>query len=318
MREASDLRRETVSLPFPPGEENQTGAACRVAEFMAGAVAELATRLDLPPREARLEAQVLAAHGLGVERTWLIAHDRDPLPAPQASAARRLLARRLAGEPVAYILGWREFYGRPFRVSPAVLIPRPETELLVEAALAGLPEDRPADVLDLGTGSGCVGITLALERPGCRVTAVDVSPAALAVAHDNVAALGARLELLDSDWFSALAGRPFDLIVGNPPYVADGDTHLGRGDTRFEPVSALAAGPDGLDDIRGIIAQGSTHLAPGGRLLLEHGWTQSEAVRALFTAAGYEAVQTLNDLAGLPRVTGGSLPKRPAARPPGG
>lgn len=279
-----------------------------LASLLARTAADLAAALGLPPREARLEAQVLAAHSLGVNRAWLIAHGDEPLPPAAAQALSARLARRLAGEPVAYILGRREFHGREFRVTPDVLIPRPETELLVEAALARLPEDRPACVLDLGTGSGCVAISLALERPGCAVTAVDLSPAALAVARDNAARLGARVEFAAGDLFLPLQGRRFDLIVGNPPYVAVHDPHLTRGDLRSEPRLALASGADGLDAIRAIAAAAPRHLRPGGHLLLEHGWDQPGAVRALLRAAGLAEVATLRDLAGLPRVSLGILP----------
>jgi release factor glutamine methyltransferase len=266
------------------------------------ATANLAARLGLSLSEARLEAQVLAAHALGVNRAWLIAHGDEP-PEPAAiDGLETVIRRRLAGEPTAYLLGRREFFGRDFRVTPDVLIPRPETELLVEAALARLPPDRPATVLDLGTGSGCIAISLALARPDCRVTAVDISPAALAVARDNAVRLGAEVEFLQSDWFAALEGRRFDLIVGNPPYVAEADPHMTQGDLPREPYRALTAGPDGLDALRVIAAGAPAHLAPGGWLLAEHGWDQGEVCRSLFAAAGLEQVQTLTDLAGRDRV----------------
>lgn len=278
-----------------------------VAGLLEQAAARLATDLGLAKREARLEARVLAAHAWAVTPAWLIAHDTDALPTEQAAAFDALLARRLAGEPVAYLTGAREFFGRDFRVTPDVLIPRPDTELLVERALAQIPPGRPTTVLDLGTGSGCVAITLALERPQARVTAVDRSSAALAVAQRNAALLGAPVEFLTSDWFAALAGRRFDCIVGNPPYVAAGDPHLARGDVRFEPAGALAAGPDGLDDLRHLIGAARDHLTPGGLLLLEHGYDQAPAARALLAAHGYAHPRSWTDLAGIERVSGGEL-----------
>lgn len=278
-----------------------------VAASVAVASRRIAAAIGLDGREARLEARVLASFAWGVTPAWLIAHDTDALTAEQASTFDALLARRLAGEPIAYVTGVREFFGRPFMVTPDVLIPRPDTELLVERALACLPPDRPADVLDLGTGSGCVAITLALQRPEASVVAVDRSPAALTIAARNAAALGARVEFLESDWLAALAGRRFDIIVSNPPYVAATDPHLARGDVRFEPVSALAAGSDGLADLRRLVAAAPDHLRPGGRLLLEHGCDQASAVRALLETRGFRQVAHWDDLAGFARVTGGML-----------
>ncbi|MFA5083344.1 MAG: peptide chain release factor N(5)-glutamine methyltransferase [Hydrogenophilaceae bacterium] len=274
---------------------------------LAGYLADLAGRLGvalcLTPREARLEARVLAATALAVEPVWLIAHDTDLLGPQQRAALDAVFERRLAGEPVAYVLGKREFYGRVFRVSPATLIPRPETEHLVEAALShGLDAAR---VLDIGTGSGCIAITLKLERPDWSVCAVDVSADALAVAQANGERLGAAVKWLESDLFAALAERKFDLIVSNPPYVPTGDRHLGQGDVRFEPKGALASGLDGLDAIRAIVRQAPAHLEPGGWLLLEHGYDQGEAVPALLAVTGYTEVFMACDLAGQPRVSGG-------------
>lgn len=274
-----------------------------LAGYLAGAATRLAEALALSPREARLEARTLAAAALGVEPVWLIAHDTD-IPDPgQLARLEALLGRRLAGEPVAYILGEREFYGRPFRVGPATLIPRPETEHLVEAALARGPAQ--ARALDIGTGSGCIAITLKLERPDWQVTAVDLSPEALAVARGNGERLGAPVEWLASDLFAALPGRRFDLIVSNPPYVPEADPHLAEGDVRFEPVGALASGPDGLDAIRAIVKRAPAHLADGGWLLLEHGYDQGEAVPGLLREAGYGEVFMARDLAGQARVSGG-------------
>lgn len=281
--------------------------AATVAGLLDDATARLAAALGLERRGARLDARVLAAFAWDVAPAWLVAHDTDaPTPA-QIAAFDALLTRRLAGEPVAYLTGAREFYGRRFEVSPDVLIPRPETELLVELALARMPGDQAVEVLDLGTGSGGIAITLALERPLARVTAVDRSSGALAVARRNAGRLDADVEFLASDWFAALAGRHFDLIVGNPPYVAAADPHLGRGDVRFEPLTALAAGRDGLDDLRRLTAAVCIHLKPGGTVLLEHGYDQAEAVRALLRNCGIAQPQSWNDLAGITRVSGGRL-----------
>ncbi|MHB1187098.1 peptide chain release factor N(5)-glutamine methyltransferase [Thiobacillus sp.] len=278
-----------------------------VAGLLNDATARIAAALGLGKREARLEARVLAVFAWSVSPAWLIAHDTDPLSDAQTAQFQALLSRRLAGEPVAYLTGTREFYGRPFCVSPDVLIPRPDTELLVERALACLPPDQAVDVLDLGTGSGCIAITLALERPLARVTAVDRSAAALAIAQRNADSLNARVEFLTSDWFDALAGRRFDLIVSNPPYIAAADPHLAHGDVRFEPLSALAAGDDGLDDLRRLAKAARAHLRPGGTLLLEHGYDQADAVQALLRSNGIRHPRSWADLAGIPRVSGGEL-----------
>jgi release factor glutamine methyltransferase len=283
--------------------------ASTVASLIDDATTRIAAALDLPRRDARLDARVLAAHVWGVDAAWLIAHDTDALPAQQIDAFHALLAQRLRGVPVAHLTGSREFYGRPFMVSAAVLIPRPDTELLIELALARIPPDQAVDILDLGTGSGCIALTLALERPLARVTAVDRSPAALAIAQRNAEALSARVEFLASNWFSALSGRRFDLIVSNPPYIAAADPHLTQGDVRFEPISALAAGTDGLDDLRHLITAACSHLQPGGTLLLEHGYDQADAIQALLRRNGIVSPRNWNDLAGIPRVSGGNVSK---------
>lgn len=278
-----------------------------VAQLLDDATVQLAAALGLEKREARLEARVLASHGWKVETAWLIAHDTDALSDSQIAAFQSLLSQRLQGRPIAHLVGMREFYGRPFHVTPDVLIPRPDTELLVELALARLPPDQPLDVLDLGTGSGCIAITLALERPLARVTAVDRSAAALAIARSNADILNAPVEFLTSDWFAVLAGRRFDLIVGNPPYIATADPHLTRGDVRFEPITALAAGHDGLDDLRHLVPAACTHLKPGGSILLEHGYDQAEAVHALLRMNKIQPAQSWADLSGILRVSGGKL-----------
>ncbi len=284
-----------------------TREAATVASRLDEATARIASALGLKKREARLEARVLAAFAWNVAPAWLIAHDTDLPSEAQTTQFETLLARRLAGEPVAHLTGTREFFGRTFQVSPDVLIPRPDTELLVERALARIPPDQTVDVLDLGTGSGCIALTLALERPLAHVTATDRSAAALAVAQRNASILDAHVEFLNSDWFDGLGGRRFDLIVSNPPYIPAADPHLSRGDVRFEPQTALVAGMDGLDDLRRLIAAAGAHLKPGGTLLLEHGYDQAGAVRDLLRRSGFFHPQSWRDLAGHERVSGGDL-----------
>ena len=270
------------------------------------AAALAAARAKVPASEARL----LLGHVMGRPAAWLIVHDNQVLDEDELLAFASLVARRAGGEPVAYLLGSREFFGRKFAVSPSVLIPRPETELLVEIVLAGVGADgTPTSlrILDLGTGSGCIAVTLALEIPQAEVTAVDASAAALSVARGNAERLGASLRLLQSDWFDQLAGERFDLIVANPPYIAAADPHLAAGDLRHEPAAALASGAAGLDAIRRIIAAAPAHLAPGGQLWLEHGYDQAEAVRKLLAAAGLSGIEQHRDLAGIVRVSGGRL-----------
>ena len=240
----------------------------------------------------------------GFRHAELVSFAPDELTLQQWQAFAALAQRRLAGEPVAYLLGEREFYGRAFRVSPAVLIPRPETEHLVEAALDKVGRNRRARVVDLGTGSGAIAVTLALEAPQWQVSAVDLSPAALAVAQHNAANLGASVSFHLGSWLAPLpADAMFDAIVSNPPYIDAQDHHLDEGDVRFEPRMALTDGNDGLDCLREIAAQAPARLAAGGWLLVEHGYDQGAACRALFTAAGLQQVATLPDLAGNDRVT---------------
>lgn len=257
-----------------------------------------------------LDARVLLQQVLGMSHAGLIAHSERRLADDERRRFAELIARRASGEPVAYLLGWREFYGRRFKVEPAVLVPRPETELLVDIALDRLAPSEVTSVLDLGTGSGIVAITLALERPPCHVTAVDVSPEALALARENAQALGAaRVEFRQGDWYEPVAGRRFQLIVSNPPYVADADPHLLQGDVRFEPMGALRAGRDGLDAIRRIVAGARAHLDPGGWLFFEHGFDQADECRRLLAEAAFVDVTTASDLAELPRVSGGRMPR---------
>jgi release factor glutamine methyltransferase len=304
----------------------------------------LQAALNLDFGSARIEVQSLLQAVLQVDRAFLLTHPEQAPSDEQLSRYTALFERRLNGEPIAYLLVSREFYGLNFKVSPATLIPRPETELLVELALQRIPASLspltldvttshstrlPKDgsqvagyageggrqagrgkkfrVLDLGTGSGAIALSIAHARPDVEVVAVDASEAALEVAHENALRLNiGNVRLLRSDWFSALHGEHFDLIVSNPPYVAANDAHLARGDLRFEPRAALASGADGLDDIRRICAQAKAHLIPDGWLLFEHGHDQAERVRALLQQAGFAGVFSARDLADIERVSGGS------------
>ena len=257
-----------------------------------------------------LDAQILLAHVVAKDRAWLVAHAGDVLARDEADLFFALAKRRRAGEPVAYLTGVREFWGLPLAVSPAVLIPRPETEALVELALSRLPADRDVRVLDLGSGSGAVALALAHERPRARVLATDVSAAALAIAGDNARRLKlGNVDFVQSDWYAGLPaaeyGRAFDLIASNPPYVAALDPHLADGDVRFEPQQALTPGRGGLEAIRAIVAGAPDRLVTGGTLAVEHGYDQADAVRALFDAAGFTAIVAARDLAGLARVVAG-------------
>ena len=287
------------SQPFAPSPSAPAGPS----------IDDLIRHSQLP----RAEARRLLASLTGQPLTWFMAHGDDPADPDTTTRFQALAERRRAGEPLAYLLGQQEFYGRPFAVSPAVLIPRADTETLVETALEQLLLQRqqrravPLSLLELGTGSGIIAITLALEAPDTEVHAVERSPDALAVAQQNAKALGAdRIHWHTGNWWQALAcPRRFDLIVSNPPYIAAGDHHLQQGDLRFEPPQALAAGPDGLDDLRIIIGGAPAHLSPGGWLLLEHGYDQETPVQALLRDAGFADVFTRRDLAGQPRVSGG-------------
>jgi len=253
------------------------------------------------------DAELLLAHVLGRPRGWLYAHAGDALPGQVLEAFQALVSRRAAGEPAAYLTGRRGFRDFDLAVDAATLVPRPETELLVEAALERLPVDAATDVLDLGTGSGAIALAIARERPRARVLATDASDAALDVARRNAATLGVcNVAFVQGDWWTPVAGRRFALVASNPPYIAEGDPHLA--DLRHEPRSALVSGRDGLDAIRTIADGAPGHLVPGGWLLLEHGWTQGPAVCARLEAAGLRAVETLADLEGRDRVTVGCLP----------
>ncbi|MEW6513945.1 MAG: peptide chain release factor N(5)-glutamine methyltransferase [Pseudomonadota bacterium] len=256
-------------------------------------------RQRIPASEARL----LLGHLLGRNAAWLEAHRDDEVVVAGGYSA--LVGRRAAGEPIAYLIGEREFYGRDFAVTPNVLIPRPETELLVDIAKAKVGAGRTASILDLGTGSGCLAVSLALELPQARLTAVDVSPAALEVARGNAQRLGANVDFVESDWFAAVPPQCFHLIVANPPYVAAGDPHLDEGDLRFEPVGALTDHADGLSAIRLIVADAPQWLAVNGWLFFEHGYDQAVAARQLLDAAGFSEIEQYCDLAGIVRASGG-------------
>lgn len=259
----------------------------------------------------RLDAQMLLLHALGRsphDRAWLIAHDSDPLPSEAATRWHTLQQRRQAGEPVAYLLGEKEFGGLTLQVDARVLVPRPDTEALVAWALDALPAagGETPRLLDLGTGSGAIALTVAARRPDVEVTATDASADALAVARANAQRLGLPVRFAHGAWLAAVPGESFHVIASNPPYIAEGDHHLAA--LTHEPISALTAGADGLDDIRQIVTQAPHALLPGGWLLLEHGHDQAEAVRALLLAQGFEIVSSRNDLAGIARCSGGRWP----------
>ena len=296
---------------------------------------QLEAALNLDSSSARIEVQCLLQAVLQVNRAWLFTHPEHLLSDEQQARYSELFESRLGGEPIAYLLGEREFYGLNFKVSPATLIPRPETELLVELALQRIPSplpqpasppslrspreremvaERPGEsvkfrLLDLGTGSGAIALSIAHARPDVEVVAVDASNAALEVAQFNAQQLNlSNVRLLHSDWFSALQGKYFDLIVSNPPYIAANDAHLAQGDVRFEPRIALASGADGLDDIRRICAQAKDHLNIDGWLMFEHGYDQAAQVRALLQQSGFTGIFSACDLSGIERVSGGIRP----------
>ncbi|WP_431686405.1 peptide chain release factor N(5)-glutamine methyltransferase [Hahella sp. NBU794] len=274
----------------------------RIDEALAWAKSRLETE------SPKLDAEVLLAHVLGKGRTYLISHNDSLLDEPALQAYQRLIAERETGRPVAHLIGKREFWSLEFQVSPATLIPRPETELLVELVLEeALPAG--AKLLDLGTGTGAIACALAHERPDWRLTAVDLSQDAVELATANVQSLGlANVQCLRSNWYEAIADEQFHAIVSNPPYIDALDVHLKQGDVRFEPASALVAADHGLADIRVIAAGGERHLLAGGLLAVEHGYDQGAAVREIFSDAGYVGVRTHQDLAGHDRITLGRLP----------
>ncbi len=270
----------------------------RIDAALAAAVERLAENSESP----RLDAEILLCRSIDVARSYVFAHPDDELDELSLERFDALVRRRADGEPMAYITGTREFWSHELQVSPATLVPRPETELLVDLALREIPRRAAWRVLDLGTGSGAIAIAIAGERPLCDVTATDISADALAIARENVRAAGlGNVECIQGDWTAAVAGRQFDLIVSNPPYVCADDKALTT--LRYEPVSALASGPDGLDDIRKLAGDCSLLLTEAGYLLLEHGAEQAEAVAAILGAAGWTEIRCHSDLAGLPRVT---------------
>jgi release factor glutamine methyltransferase len=253
-----------------------------------------------------VDAKVLLAYVLGRNRAWLAAHEMEPLTQTQSDAFAALARRRRDGEPVAYLTGTREFWGLALAVTPDVLIPRPETEALVEFALSKLPRDRPLRVLDLGTGSGAIALAVAHDRPNAEVVATDRSDAALAVARDNARRLDLRnVAFVAADWYAGIPPGTFDLIASNPPYVGAVDPHLAEGDLRHEPVAALSPGVDGHAALAIIIGGARDRLSPGGWFVVEHGYDQSDAVQALFRDAGFSEVVATRDIAGIPRVVAG-------------
>lgn len=265
----------------------------------------LAQVLAQPPLDP-LETRILLGHALGLTRVQLITRADLVLSADDAARLHALFERRLVGEPIAYLTGEREFYGLAFKLTPAVLIPRPDTELLVELACARLP--RGGSVLDMGTGSGAIAVAIAHARPDAQVSALDASDAALDVARFNARRHGVQVDFVQSDWYANLAPQRFSMIVANPPYIVAGDSHLAEGDLRFEPVDALTDHADGLSALRAIIKGAPAFLAEEGMLLMEHGYDQAAAVRDLLR--GWDAVESWRDLAGIERVTGGLLPNR--------
>ena len=270
-------------------------------------IAELTAGSALPLTEAR----ILLGHALRAERSWIVAHGRDPVADAEARAAEAFFARRREGEPIAYITGEREFYGLSLHVTPSVLIPRPETELVVEQALALIAGRKTPKVLDLGTGSGAIAVSIAHARRDAEVCASDASAEALGVASRNASRHAVAVRLVQGDWFITLAEERFDVIASNPPYVADGDPHLAQGDLRFEPAAALLGGPDGMGCIRTIAAEARTHLVPGGWIVFEHGFDQGPACVRLLVGLGYTGVRDARDLSALPRVCKGQFDAPP-------
>ena len=265
-------------------------------------------RQQIPPEEATREAELMLCRATGLTRTQLRTHPEKDVSATQQAQLSAWIQRRLQGEPLAYILGDAEFYGLTLSVTSDTLIPRQDTELLVDAALELIPERAPWTVLDMGTGSGAIAIAIAHNRPIAQVTALDASKAALAVAQDN--ACGLRLpsiRFIHSDWFSALGQQRFDVIISNPPYIAQNDPHLQATSLPYEPMSALTSGVDGLDDIRLLVQQAPRHLNSDGWLLLEHGYDQGAAVRHLMQSAGFSAIATHRDYGNNDRITLGQL-----------
>jgi release factor glutamine methyltransferase len=283
-------------------------ASPTIRQALQAAQSDIAETCRLSAREARIEANALMKHALNVKEVYLIAHEKEHLDHDHHLAFKALLKRRLAGEPIAYILGRREFYGLDLAVTPDVLIPRPETELLVDLSLEHIPVNEPKDILDLGTGSGAIALAIASERKSSRILAIDASEQALTVARENAARLGlTNVEFKQGCWFEGLKGHQYDLIVANPPYIPEQDPHLDQGDVRFEPRQALASGEDGMNDLRLIISTAPQYLKPSGWLLVEHGYDQAEACQHQFRLAGFPEIASIPDLAGKDRVTLGRI-----------
>lgn len=281
----------------------ETNAPAQLDALLRDAAAQL------PMPESRYEVERLLMHVLERDRAWLFAHATDPVPAEAQAAFGVLLQRRIAGEPIAYLTGRRDFWTLELKVTPDTLIPRPETELLVELALERLPESAPTRVADLGTGSGAIALAIASERPHAHVIGTDFSTAALVVANENARVNGVHnVEFRHGSWFAPLVAERFHAVVSNPPYIAEGDSHLRQGDLRFEPAGALSSGSDGLDAIREIVAEAPRHLFAEGWLLIEHGWDQGEAIRALLAQAGFAEISTAKDLENRDRVSLGRWP----------
>ncbi len=270
------------------------------------ALADASQRLQAVSDSARLDAEVLLCHLLHKNRAYLLTWPEQLLDDTQLQAFNSYLERRLQGEPIAHIIGEREFWSLALKVSEHTLIPRPDTELLVEQILADYPPFPAIDLVDLGTGSGAIALAIASERPLWRIVATDASAQALAIACENASALNIEnIEFLLGNWFQPLTQRQFDVIVSNPPYIPENDPHLHQGDVRFEPKSALAAGADGLDDIRIIAKQARNHLKPGGLLIIEHGYDQKESVLDIFIKTGYQKIKQHHDISVNPRTTSG-------------
>ncbi len=257
--------------------------------------------------DARLDSQVLLAYTLNVSRTWLFTWPDKALDGVTLTAFNALIEERKNGTPIAYITGYRDFWSLRLKVTPDTLIPRADTELLVETALTLKNVEKPCDVIDLGTGTGAIALSLANECPSWRITATDINPKTLAVAKENAQTLELAVSFKESAWFDAINDR-FDLIISNPPYIESDDPHLQQGDLRFEPAGALASGKDGLDDIRLLVKQALKHLKKDGYLLLEHGFQQADAVRNLMTKAGYTDIETHQDIEDRDRITLGKIP----------
>lgn len=277
-----------------------TGLQANIKQVLQNA----ATRLSPYSESPALEAEILLMDALGKPRSYLHAWPERMLARLTVENFQQRIERRIAGEPIAHITGEKEFWSLPLTITQDVLIPRPETELLVEITLQQIPEQTALSVADLGTGSGAIAIALASERPDCLITATDISTQALDIAQANAERLKLKnIHFRKSDWYEALEEKQYDIIVSNPPYIAENDPHLNQGDLPHEPVSALISGTDGLDDIRVITGQAKPHLNPGGKLILEHGYNQEEALGNIMQAQGLENIQCYRDLAGLPRVT---------------